>query len=133
MLSGRHLNAAFHLTGTYMTDEQRKHIEKRLLDERAAATSLLSRYASRHENAEDRQDEAGDLTNMPLHMADQGTDTMQQELDAVMVDRESHNLNEIDAALERLYRDPEKFGICERTGKEIPFERLDIVPWARTC
>lgn len=116
-----------------MTDEQRKHIENRLLEERAGATSLLARYASQHENTEDQQDEAGDLTNMPLHMADQGTDTMQQELDAVMVDRESRNLNEIDAALERLYHSPESFGICERTGKEIPFERLDIVPWTRTC
>ncbi len=116
-----------------MTDEQRKHIENRLLEERAGATSLLARYASQHENTEDQQDEAGDLTNMPLHMADQGTDTMQQELDAVMVDRESRNLNEIDAALERLYHDPASFGICERTGKEIPFERLDIVPWTRTC
>lgn len=116
-----------------MTDEQRKHLEKRLLEERDGATSLLSRYATQHENQDDLQDAAGDLTNMPLHMADQGTDTMQQELDAVMVDRESRNLNEIDAALERLYHDPEKFGICERTGKEIPFERLDIVPWTRTC
>ena len=70
---------------------------------------------------------------MPLHMADQGSDTMQQELDAVMVDRESSNLAEIDAALERLYEQPKSFGICERTGAEIPFERLDIVPWARTC
>ena len=66
-------------------------------------------------------------------MADQGTDTMQQELDAVMADRESRNLSEIDAALEKLYHQPESFGRCERTGQEIPFERLDLVPWARTC
>jgi RNA polymerase-binding transcription factor DksA len=35
--------------------------------------------------------------------------------------------------LEKLHRDPERFGICEDTGREIPFERLDVVPWARTC
>jgi DnaK suppressor protein len=50
-----------------------------------------------------------------------------------MIDRESKNLAEIDAALERMYQDPDHFGICENTGKEIPLERLDIVPWARTC
>ena len=41
-------------------------------------------------------------------------------------------LGEIDAALERLYRDPERFGHDERTGEEIPFEPIDVVPWART-
>jgi RNA polymerase-binding transcription factor len=115
-----------------MTPEQRKHLEARLLDERDRVTRLLTRYADQHET-EDEEDQAGDLSKMPLHMADQGTDTMQQELDAVMVDRESKSLSEIDAALQRLYDDPDHFGICENTGKEIPFERLDIVPWARTC
>ena len=115
-----------------MTPDQRKHLETRLIEERDRVTNLLGRYADQHEE-EDEQDQAGDITKMPLHMADQGTDTMQQELDAVMADRESETLTEIDAALELLYRDPTTFGICEQTGKEIPMERLDIVPWARTC
>ncbi len=115
-----------------MTPAQLKHIEARLLEERDRTTQLLARFADEHEE-EDEQDEAGDLTKMPLHMADQGTDTMQQELDAVMADRESKTLSEIDAALQRLYHEPDRFGICENTGKPIPFERLDIVPWARTC
>ena len=46
---------------------------------------------------------------------------------------EGRELAEIDAALERLYNTPEKFGICEDTGEDIPYERLDIIPWARTC
>jgi len=116
-----------------MTDAQRKHLEQRLLEERRRVTDLLARYAGQHEDTESQQEEAGDLTKVPLHMADQGTDTMQAEMDAVMVDRESHNLNEIDAALQRLYHEPESFGLCERTGADIPFDRLDIIPWARTC
>lgn len=115
-----------------MTQAQRTHLERRLVEERDRITNLLSRYADQHE-AQDEEDEAGDLTKMPLHMADQGTDTMQQELDAVMVDRESRTLSDIDAALQRLYHTPESYGICQKTGKEIPFERLDIVPWATTC
>lgn len=115
-----------------MTQEQRKHLEQRLLEERARATKAVDRYAEQNE-PEDEEDQAGDLSKMPLHMADQGTDTMQQELYAVMADRESATLTEIDAALQRLYHDPAHFGICETSGAEIPFERLDIVPWARTC
>jgi RNA polymerase-binding transcription factor DksA len=41
-------------------------------------------------------------------------------------------LEEIDAALERLYHSPQDFGRDERTGHDIPFERLDVIPWART-
>ena len=111
---------------------QRKHLERRLLDERARAQRTLSRSVA--ENADgDEQDRAGDLTSMPLHMADLGTDTMQQELDASNATRVSRELAEIDAALERLYQAPDKFGRCEDTGKDIPFARLDLIPWARTC
>jgi DnaK suppressor protein len=115
-----------------LTATQRKYLEKRLLDERARAQRTLSR--SVNENADgDEQDRSGDLTSMPLHMADLGTDTMQQELDASNATRVSRELAEIDAALERLYQTPDKFGRCEDTGKDIPFARLDMIPWARTC
>jgi DnaK suppressor protein len=111
---------------------QRKHLEKRLLDERKRALRTLTRSVDERADG-DGQDQSGDLTSMPLHMADRGTDTMQQELDASNATRVSRELAEIDAALERLYQAPEKFGVCEDTGKPIPFARLDMIPWARTC
>jgi RNA polymerase-binding transcription factor DksA len=37
-----------------------------------------------------------------------------------------------DAAFERLYSDPDSFGRDEATRAEIPFERLNLIPWART-
>jgi DnaK suppressor protein len=70
---------------------------------------------------------------VPLHPADLETDTIDAELEASNETRMSRELEEIDAALHRLYHTPERFGICEETGQPIPFERLDIVPWARTC
>jgi DnaK suppressor protein len=115
-----------------LTATQRKHLEKRLMDERTRALRTLTRSVDERSDG-DEQDRSGDLTSMPLHMADRGTDTMQQELDASNATRVSRELAEIDAALERLYQAPEKFGICEDTGKPIPFARLDIIPWARTC
>jgi RNA polymerase-binding transcription factor DksA len=30
-----------------------------------------------------------------------------------------------------MYDDPERFGRDEHDGGEIPFERLDLIPWAR--
>jgi len=115
-----------------LSEAQRRHLEELLKEERARAMRALNRSLA--ENSEDdEQDRSGDLTVVPFHPADLGTDTMQAELDASNDARISRELAEIDAALERLYRSPEKFGICEDTGAEIPYARLEIIPWARTC
>ena len=115
-----------------LTNAQRAHLERRLKDERARALRMLNRDLGDHADS-DRQDAAGDLTLAPFHSADLGTDTMDDELEASNDARISRELAEIDAALERLYQHPERFGVCEDTGQEIPFERLDAIPWARTC
>ncbi|HSU95433.1 MAG TPA: hypothetical protein VLI43_17120 [Gemmatimonadaceae bacterium] len=110
---------------------QLKHFEKRLLEERAALQRELQRYTNA-EAAEDEQEQSGDLTKMPFHPADLGTDTIDAEIQATNATRESAELAEIDAALERLYDTPEKFGIDEITSKPIALERLEVIPWART-
>jgi DnaK suppressor protein len=115
-----------------LTAEQRTHLEQRLLEERARALRVLNRSLEEH-SEESEQDRSGDLTSVPFHVADRGTDTMQTEMEASMSTRVSRELAEIDAALERLYQHPERFGVCEDTGRDIPFERLDLIPWARTC
>jgi RNA polymerase-binding transcription factor DksA len=114
-----------------LTIQQRKHLEKRLKDERARALQLLNGIVADRSSSSE-QESAGDLTLMPFHPADLGTDTMDEELDESNATRASRELTAIDAALERLYKSPAQFGLCE-DGREIPFERLDIIPWARTC
>lgn len=91
----------------------------------------LARHGERFGATE--QDQSGDLSKGPFHIADEGTDTMQWELDASLASPASCDLQDLDAALDKLYREPERFGLCEDTGREIRFERLDVVPWARTC
>ena len=115
-----------------LTPEQRSHLERRLHDERERARQLLNRIVDVRAEASE-QDVTGDLSLVPFHAADLGTDTMNEELDASNAARASRELAEIDAALERLYTAPEQFGRCENTEKEIPFARLDMIPWARTC
>jgi RNA polymerase-binding transcription factor DksA len=114
-----------------LTIDQRTHLEKRLHDERTRAVQLLNRIVADRSSSSE-QEGAGDLSLMPLHPADLGTDTMDEELDESNATRASRELTEIDAALERLYKSPAQFGLCD-DGREIPFERLDIIPWARTC
>lgn len=114
-----------------LTNEQRRYLEKRLHDERERALQLVNRIVA-DRSGETEQDASGDLTLMPYHPADIGTDEIDEAVDESNATRASQELAEIDAALERLYQSPAKFGVCD-DGREIPFERLDIIPWARTC
>jgi DnaK suppressor protein len=111
-----------------LTDEQRRHLESRLQEERTRAMRVIRSYDEGGSNPGND----GDITNYPFHMADQGTDSFDQDMSAQLAERATRELAEIDAALQRLYEDPERFGLSESTGKPIPFERLDIIPWART-
>ena len=113
-----------------LTDEQRNHLEERLREERERALEVIRRY-DEESNAGQPADD-GDLSNYPFHLADQGTDSYDQEMTAQLAQRASSELEEIDAALQRLYEHPDRFGISEATGKPIPYERLDLIPWART-
>jgi RNA polymerase-binding transcription factor DksA len=115
-----------------LTEKQRQHLEQRLRDERRRVLAELNRSTAEISDASD-QERSGDLTKVPFHMADLGTDEMQDELDASNATRMSNELADIDDALTRLYHDPERFGICADTGQAIPFERLEIIPWAHTC
>jgi DnaK suppressor protein len=117
---------------TILTRAQRAHLERRLEEERTLLSRALNRTVAEGAQA-DEQDRDGDLSTLPFHLADRGTDTMESELQASNATRMSRELAEIDAALDRLHRSPERFGICEDTGQPIPFERLDFIPWARTC
>ena len=78
-----------------------------------------------------RLDASGDLSSMPIHMADIGTDNYQQEFALGLMDSERKLLREIDDALQRI-KDG-KYGICEGTGKPISKARLEAQPWARYC
>jgi DnaK suppressor protein len=117
---------------TTLTRDQRAHLERRLEEERRLLSRALNRTVAEGAQA-DEQDRDGDLSTLPFHLADRGTDTMESELRASNATRMSRELADIDAALDRLHRSPERFGICEDTGQPIPFERLDVIPWARTC
>jgi len=78
-----------------------------------------------------RLDASGDLSSMPIHMADLGTDNYEQEFVLGLMDSERQLLKEIDDALERIEKGT--YGICEGTGKPIPKARLEANPWARYC
>lgn len=114
-----------------MDEKRRESLEQRLLQERREALEALNEFDDRARNAPGEED--GDLTNYPLHMADEGTDTMQQEKEFLLASKEGRRLYAIDEALRRIYKRPDEVGQCVECGREIADERLELIPWTTTC
>jgi RNA polymerase-binding transcription factor DksA len=96
---------------------------------------LMERRAEILGDVESMSDEAlkindsSNLSNMPLHMADVGSDNYEQELMLGLVESERAMVVEINEALDRI--DNRTYGVCIHTGKPIPKARLEITPWAK--
>jgi len=71
----------------------------------------------------------GDLSNMPTHPADIGTDNYEHEFSLGLLESERSLLGEIEQALERVEKCT--FGICLGTGQPIGLPRLKARPWAK--
>jgi RNA polymerase-binding transcription factor DksA len=78
-----------------------------------------------------RDDASGDLSAMPIHMADIGSDTFEKEFAVDLIESEQEELREIDAALERMVDG--SFGVCEVCSAVLTYQRLMAVPYARLC
>lgn len=68
-------------------------------------------------------------THMPIHMADVGTDTYDQDFLLGLAEAERKQLMEIDDALLRIQQNT--YGVCVMTGNPIPEARLEAKPWAK--
>ncbi len=75
------------------------------------------------------QSASGNVSHMPIHMADVGTDTYDQDFMLGLAESERQRLREIDAALMRI--EDRTYGVCQMTEKVIPKARLNAKPWAR--
>ena len=73
--------------------------------------------------------QGSNLSNLPVHMADMGTDNYEQEFTLGLVEKDRQLLREINHALAKILDGT--YGICEGTGKPIAKARLEIQPWAR--
>src|SRR5205814_1154133 len=69
------------------------------------------------------------LSSLPLHMADQGTDNYEQEFTLGLVEKDRQLLREINRALSKILDGT--YGLCEGTGKPINKARLEFQPWAK--
>ncbi len=76
---------------------------------------------------------SGNLSNVPIHMADVGTDNYDRDLTIGLIQNGEDELRAIDEALEKIGK--KTFGVCESEGcdKKISKARLTALPYAKLC
>jgi len=111
---------------TKLTSAEIKKFKAMLLEK---MSEILGNVTSMETEALQR--DRSDLSNMPIHMADLGTDSYEIDNIIGLMDSERKILTEINDALSRI--EEGTYGICEGRGEPIPKERLKAIPWARYC
>jgi RNA polymerase-binding protein DksA len=78
-----------------------------------------------------RSEANGDLSSMPIHMADIGSDAYEQEFTLSTMQTEQETLDAIEGALERI--EDRSYGLCEDCNKAITKTRLKAIPHTTLC
>lgn len=111
------------------TKRDSKPFKEKLLAIRARLRGDVSAMANAalRKNAESN----GDLSSMPIHMADVGSDAYEQENTLSLMEAEEDTLELVEAALERI--EERNYGLCVECGSRIPKARLNAIPYAALC
>lgn len=113
-----------------LTPEEIAEFREVLLDKRAQLVGDVQQLQD-EALSNNQQATAGNLSRMPIHMADIGSDNWDQEFNLVLLQNEQNLLKEIDEALARIERGT--YGLCLATGRPISKTRLRATPWAKYC
>lgn len=110
---------------TGLTRKDLEHYRQLLLQKRAEIIGDVESLQV------DTKNNGGNLSHMPVHMADIGSDHYEQEFTLGLVESERKLLREIDDALIRIQKGI--YGVCLERGVPIGRARLDAKPWAKYC
>ena len=75
------------------------------------------------------EESAQEMAGYSLHMADSGTDNFDRDFALSLLSSDQDAVYESEEALKRIEKNT--YGICELTGKPIPKQRLEAIPWTR--
>lgn len=109
-----------------VTTAQKEALRQRLEEERTrlrndfeAVAAWLPEYGSPNDS------------HYGNHVADEATDTLEDEKSIALQSHLKGMLAEVEHALQRM--ETGEYGWCENCHEQIEFERLEALPWARYC
>jgi DnaK suppressor protein len=113
-----------------MKKAELKAFKERLLALRARLRGDVTQMADAALK-KNRMETNGNLSSMPIHMADLGSDAYEQEFTLSLMETEEGTLEAIESALERI--EDGTFGVCDECGVNIPKTRINAIPYVALC
>ncbi|CAM3249634.1 TraR/DksA C4-type zinc finger protein [Filibacter tadaridae] len=110
-----------------LNDKQKATLKKELLE----MEKQLTKTEEETDVKNSAQDSVGELSMYDNHPADMGTALFEREKDAALNVHAGSELEKVEDALKALQDG--SYGKCEVCQKEIPFERLEAVPYTTLC
>lgn len=114
---------------TFLNDKQLEEFKELLLHKRAQLTGDVQGLANEARGRSSQGD--SEHSNMPIHMADLGSDTWEQDFTLGLIANVEGVVREIDDALQRI--ETRTYGICLAGNDRINVARLRAKPWAKHC
>jgi RNA polymerase-binding protein DksA len=112
-----------------MYNKKLEYFKNRLLEERKNVLEALEGRQNNKENTLEFQDR--ELSSYDNHPADIATEVYMMEQDKGFQDQYRDTIEEIDKSLEDIENN--NYGYCSNCDKMIGEERLEIIPYAKTC
>lgn len=115
---------------THLTAQQLSQLRARLEQDRDEIQHRLQNN-EHYGLQESMRDGTGELSENDNHPGDAATDLYNRSMDISLLERDEHELDDIEAALSAM--DEGTYGICKASGEPIPFERLSAIPSTLYC
>ncbi|SES43041.1 TraR/DksA C4-type zinc finger protein [Salipaludibacillus aurantiacus] len=110
-----------------MKEKELQFLKDELLKMKKEYETALSDNEKTKEDAADTEE----LSNTGNHPGDQGTELFERQKNLTLDQHASAKLDEVKEALEAI--EEGNYGTCDECGREIPFERLEIMPETKYC
>ena len=107
-----------------------KVFKERLIELRARLRGDVTQMADNALN-KGRSEPNSEMSTMPIHMADLGSDNFEQEFTLSLMQTEEDTLEAIESALERI--EDVTYGQCAECGASIKKARLKAIPYTAFC
>lgn len=110
-----------------LTDKQKSSLKSELL----SMKKQLLKTEKETDIKDSAQDGVGELSMYDNHPGDMGTELFEREKDIALNVHAGSELEKVEDALQAMAEG--SYGICEVCQKEIPFERLEAIPYTTLC
>ncbi|VEF47140.1 TraR/DksA family transcriptional regulator [Bacillus freudenreichii] len=112
-----------------LTDRQLNKLKEMLIEEKHNLQGTIDAEDGILEHETEK--ESTELSSYDNHPADLGTELYEREKDMALSVHEEDQLGKVEAALSLMENGT--YGQCKVCGKDIPYDRLEAIPYTTTC